>query len=333
MSVKEAATNLVRSALDGTMRFLVLRGLDAFARTDGDIDVLVPRGRGREALKLVSARAAERGWIVAGVRDIGYISQLCLVDLAAEGERDRAVKIDLWDGVSWAAIGADPWGDALLDGLDGGDAVEIVGLVTFLQKMLYAGFLRDRDRERIASAVDATQVAGFVAAHGVPLTAANLQSGRVGRAARWRLRATSSGVVTTGLPFWVVKVIWYKLRFAVVRSSLPGVMFAVTGTAPRRAAAIERCRDILGTSGYPEPVTGAVDAAWSAAAWRKWWAATRGELVLLDAAQVPSTGPLAGAVPLQLSEDNGGRTERDVETVLAGLSEAAVRLSKEAGQP
>lgn len=101
MSFKQAATDLVHEALEEHMDFLVLRGVDDFARDDGDIDVLVPIGCSRQALLRVTERAFDAGWTIPEVRDIGYLTQICLVQRRGEERpfaRSRSTFSTAWLG-------------------------------------------------------------------------------------------------------------------------------------------------------------------------------------------------------------------------------------------
>jgi len=292
MSFKEAATELVREALDGRMRFIVLRGLDGFSHDDGDIDVIVPQSLAIRALSLVGEKASENGWAIAGIGDIGYLSQICLVKRWGDDARHRAVKVDFFNGASWAALGTDPLGRALFDGLEENDEREATGVATLLQKMLYAGYLRDRDRERIAATCAYDQIAAFAGETGLPLTRADLEHGRLSRMARWRLRAASAGASPVGLPVWIAKVIWRKLHFAVVRSTFPGAILMVSGADGDRWPELAgRFQSLLERSGFPKPtiasrtnVNGPAVTSWLLTAWR----ALRGETVLVNHSRTSS---------------------------------------------
>ncbi|QPZ90006.1 hypothetical protein [Thioclava electrotropha] len=335
MSIKQEATGLIHSALDGKMDFLELRGIDEFAREGGDIDVLVPRNRAREALGLVAELAASRGWSVAGWRDIGYITQACLATRETAGAPRQAVKIDLWNGVGWLGMGADPYAVALFHHLETRGPAETIGLVTLLQKLLYPGYLRDRDRQRVLAACSANEIAAFVAANSIPLTSADLERDRLGRLARWRLRAASAGAANAGLPLWLARIAWRRLAFALVPSSLPGMRIVVCGAdEPRRAALAKRFRALCRSSGFHEPVSylqadGAAEAGARRplAAARQVLSAARGEVVLVPIA-VPTPqagGPDRHAKTLHVSLP-GSPTEGsdDLDVLLAAVTKQSL---------
>lgn len=323
MSFKQAATDLVREALDGQMDFLVLRGLDDRAREDGDIDVLVPSGRSGQALLRVSERAVEAGWTVAGAGDIGYLTQICLVQRWGEEGAHRAVKIDFFNGATWAASGADPLGRALFEGLHATLSVaEAIGLATLLQKMLYAGYLRDRDRDRIAAACLPGRIKAFIDATGLPLSGADLDRGRLSRRSQWRMRAASAGVGLAGMPGWGLRVIWSKLHFTLVRSTIPGRILRVTGAdGTRRAAVTERFQSLLEQAGFPSPLAiPNTDMGRVSLTWRRF----RGETVVLQAAFAGSaptnTASLAPVLQVQLPQRDASSGD-DLETVLTAVSQ------------
>lgn len=252
---KEAATDLVRVALGSRIQYLILRGTDEFARVEGDIDVLVPRDFANEALSHVADLAVRDGWSIAGLSDIRYLVQVCLVKQWGAAGQFRAVKIDIWDGSSWAALGSDPFGDALFKELESAEESEIVGLTTLLQKLLYAGFLRDRDRSRIFGACDVNRILAFSTRNSIPLRQVDLQAERLSSLAQWRLRAASAGVTPIGLPVWAVKVVWRTLWFRTFSSAFDGCVIVVAGADDqRRAALVDRFRGLLQQSGMPAPV-------------------------------------------------------------------------------
>lgn len=324
MSFKQAATGLVREALAGEMDFLVLRGMDDFAREDGDIDVLVPRGRSGHALLRVTERALDTGWTVAGVGDIGYLKQICLVQRWGEGRAHCAVKVDFFDGATWAASGADPLGRALFDGLhETLSEAEAIGLATFLQKMLYAGYLRDRDRDRIAAACSSERIMAFIDATDLPLSRADLDRGELSRWSRWRLRAASAGIgLARRMPCWGLRVICRKLYFTIVRSRIPGRIVLVTcADGLRRAATIEQLRSLLKRSGFPSPLVMAdTEIGYPNQAWRRF----RGETVVLHAASAGSVptgaGDLASVLHVHIQQHDAIGGE-DLERVLTALSQ------------
>ncbi|RUT29970.1 hypothetical protein EMQ25_11555 [Arsenicitalea aurantiaca] len=337
MAFKRAAADLVLTALDGQMQYLLLRGLDEFAREGGDIDVLVKRDRAREALTLVAEAAGRGGWAVAGLADIGYLTQICLVQRWGPDGRHKAVKIDLWNGMSWGALGADPLTDALFDNLETQGTADTVGLVTLLQKLLYAGYLRDGDRERVFSVCAPDRIAAFADAHGLPLSEAEIERGRIDRSARWRLRAASAGVNIVGLPAWIVKVVWRALFFTAIPSTFAGEIFRVSGAdAPRRAALFENFHTIMHQSGFPEPFIGPVAAGsvgpLSRGTMRLRGQAFRGKTVLvgdasLDVRGAPARKPglFAKWVNIQLSDvPLSSAKECDLEALLASVSNRAL---------
>lgn len=324
MSFKQAAADLVHEALDGEMDFLILRGMDDFAREDGDIDVLVPRGRSGHALLRVTERALEAGWTVAGVGDIGYLTQICLVQRWGENRAHRAVKVDLFDGATWAASGSDPLGHALFDGLHKTlSEAEAIGLATFLQKMLYAGYLRDRDRDRIAAACASERIMAFIDATRLPMSRVEVDQGHVSRWSRWRLRAASAGIgLARGMPGWGLRVVWRKLYFTLVRSCIPGRILLVTGAdGLRRAAVIEQLRSLLERVGFPSPL---VMADTKIGPVSKAWRRFRCETVVLNAASdelAPThAGGRASVLKVAIQHHDGNGSD-DLERVLSALSQ------------
>lgn len=255
MSFKQATTDLVCTALEKQMDFLILRGVDDFAREDGDIDVLVPIGCSQQAALCVGRRAFDAGWTIAGVLDIGYLTQICLVKRWGKDRVHHAVKIDFFNGMTWGASGQDPLGRALFNGLNGTFSVaEAIGLATLIQKMLYAGYLRERDRARITAHCTPAQIKSFIDSTGLPLSRADLERGRLSLQTKWRMRAASAGVGLAGMLAWSVRVMWAKIHFTFVTSNILGCILRVKGASgPRHAAIISRLHSILESTGFPRP--------------------------------------------------------------------------------
>jgi len=336
VSFKEAATELVREALDGQFEFLVLRGADEFAHQDGDLDVLVPRNQSILALLLVGEEACKAGWRIAAIGDIGYLSQICLVKRCNASGQYRAVKVDFFNGASWAALGDDPLGRAVLDIRKDNGSLEAIGLTTLLQKLLYGGHLRARDRARIAVACDHDRIEAFVTANGLPLTRADLDRGKLSSATRWRLRAASSGVRLAGMPAWIAKVVWRKLHFAVVRSTIQGWVLIVSGAdSDRRAELIARYQLLLERSGFPKlAIETRSDAKGLAFTSRLLtaWRGLRGETVLVNCLHANSGAPGARwcSTALHITlPDRGSYTHDDLDVLLATVSQKALSTLRE----
>lgn len=208
MTFKKDVSSLANEILRSKMPILQLRGCDEHSRPTSDLDILVPRGRQREAALLLSEAAAAKGWGVVGDRNIGYIVQLCLVRPGAVPAEDMSIKIDLWNGISWAAVGSDPLYTPLFENLTEEAETEAVAVATLLQKLLYAGYLRERDRTRVFASVDAERIAAFCQDHKLPLTLTDIERGSLSKSARWRLRAASAGISGIKIIPWGVKAIW-----------------------------------------------------------------------------------------------------------------------------
>jgi hypothetical protein len=313
------------------MEYLVLRGLDEHARADGDIDVLASSGCSGHALFRVAERAVNAGWTVAGVRDIGYLTQICLVQRWGEDKAHRAVKVDFFNGAAWMAVGQDPLGNAIFEGLYKTlSEAEAVGLATLLQKMLYAGYLRDRDRDRIAASCAPERIKKFIDATGLPLSRADLDRGRLSSWSRWHLRAASAGVGLAGIPGWSLRVIWRKLQYTLVRSTIPGQILLITGAdSPRRTAVIARVQSILESAGFPSPPSMPDTETGSL---RLTWRRFRGETVVLQPALTGSTtigtASLAHILQVKIPKRDANLGD-DLETVLAALSQHILETLRE----
>lgn len=323
MSFNKAAIDLVSQALDEQMEFLVLRGVDDFARDGGDIDVLVPSGCSRQALLRVTERAFEAGWTIPEVRDIGYLTQICLVKRWGEKRTHRAVKVDFFNGATWAGSGPDPLGRNLFDGLHKTlSRAEASGLATLLQKMLYAGYLRDRDRDRIAAACPPSRIKTLIDVTGLPVSHADLDRGRLSRRSQWRMRAASADVGVTGLLGWGLRVILRKLHFALVLSTIPGRILRVSGAdEPRRSAVVVQFQSLLEHAGFPSPPSMPDTGTGSL---RLTWRRFRGETVVLQPAltgsPTTSMASLAHILQVKLPKRDANLGD-DLETILVALSQ------------
>jgi hypothetical protein len=199
---------------------------------------------------------------------------------------------------------------------------EAIGLATLLQKMLYAGYLRDRDRDRIEAVCTAEGIMAFIDVTGLPLSFADVKRGRLSRRSQWRMRAASAGVGVAGMPSWSLRVIRIKLQFTFVCSTIPGRILLVTGADEyRRAAVTARFRALLESAGFPSPVAvpdtvmGRLELTWRR---------LRGETVVLQSAssrsRATSTASLARMLQVQIL--TGGRdASDDLETILTVMSQ------------
>lgn len=253
MSIKQDIIGLVRDALSEQVKFLILRGVDDFSRDEGDIDILVPKGYSREALFRVTERALDSGWSVAAVRDIGYLTQVCLVNRFGSNGLYQAVKLDFFNGLSWGSLGDDEIGWALFDNLNVRvTELEAIGIVTFLQKMLYAGYLRARDWDRIAASCSSDLIMAYIRVSGLPLSCVDFRKGSLSALARWRLRAASAKVSLFGMPFWLAQVIFRKVKFMIIASSIPGrVCVIISKDHARREQIKKYYQSLLGSAGFP----------------------------------------------------------------------------------
>lgn len=255
MIVKEDATVLIRAALDNRIPMIVLRGIDEFANTEGDIDILVPRNFANDAMRLVSELAYKENWSVVDVSYIGYISQLCLARKSTQSNRYESIKVDIWNGVSWAAIGKDPFGDAIFKIFEKNGEIEAAALATTLQKFMYAGFFRQRDKKRIFAVYDITRIVQFCVENGIPLTSKDLQNGRLSSIKRWKLRSTSAGVVLNNLAAWAAFAVWRILWFRVFRSKFEGrFIIVLNGSNSRRLSLLDAFQSIVKETGFHSPI-------------------------------------------------------------------------------
>ena len=121
----------------GIYPILLLRGNDAQARIDGDIDFIVPFGKGNDAsMRLIAALRSE-GWRILSFRDIGYLVTFTVVLL--NGVESHAIKVDIFNGLSWRGLGADRSNRTFFDKLElekksDHELIELAAVINFLHK-------------------------------------------------------------------------------------------------------------------------------------------------------------------------------------------------------
>ena len=103
--MKQNVVALIKQTLDKSLPFLLLRGLDANARAEGDIDILVPQGHAVPACQLLAEAARQDGWYVLSFRNIGYLASIVLVCPGNDGP-DSSIKIDYFSGLEWYGVGS-----------------------------------------------------------------------------------------------------------------------------------------------------------------------------------------------------------------------------------
>jgi thymidylate kinase len=232
MKVEVAA--IVEAALAGRVPVRALRGLDADAHPRGDLDYVVPPGQARRASLLVAQAAIVRGWYVLGARDIGYVCSVALCGVGMDG--DWAVKVDFVSGFAWYGMELDgqmanPFSERWRAILHSDVGNQFAGVITFFQKMMGPGSLREIDQRRVEHmGASPTYLHQFSRALALPISLFEIESGSVSSWRRWRLRAASSGL--RGLsqwPRWFVMVAAAHLRFKLGFWSQTGVFIGISG--------------------------------------------------------------------------------------------------------
>lgn len=335
--LKEEAVQLVRHALNGHMENMVLRGVDEFARQGGDIDVIVPHNQARIALLRISEWATLDGWKIIGLRDIGYLAQICLAKRGAGGDYG-AVKIDFFNGASWCALGKDPMAEALFDIRNSIGEPEAIGLATLLQKLLYAGYLRERDWARIAVVCNRDLINAFVAGTRLPLSQTALEIGVLSKCRIWCLRAASAGVHRLhGVPIWLAQVIWRRIYFSFRRSTLPGAAFVVEcSDQDRWKAVVERFQLLFECAGFPEPIIapeGGVSSLGRMQRLLKLLHVVRGNILLTDYDYGERGKPAFSRINSSLVRiglmDEASAVDDDLDTLIANVSEHALKTLRQ----
>ena len=253
---KSALSDIVVRALSPDIDVITLRGTDAYSREGGDIDIVVPAGLAGQAALRIARAAVEAGWAFVGWRDLGYVFQLCLIFPNPEHPKDYAIKIDVSNGLSWRGIGEDRFGDIVFGEQRAGSSVEQLGMIaTFLQKILYPGYLRDRDIQRIRMALDSGTLQRFCNDNGLPIDPLEIVRGRAGPIAKWRMRAASSGVIGgTWIP-WLVNVAWQALRARAAVGTGAGQLVGFAGMdGSGKSTLANRFSDAVSRSEFAVPI-------------------------------------------------------------------------------
>lgn len=255
MTVKDEVAAWISNALAPHLPVLVVRGADEAARDGGDIDLVVPLGLSRRATVLIAERANLEGWAVVGFRTIGYIEQLCLIRYPATCCADAAIKIDVWNGLSWQSLGQDVLGNAVRKLVAAGEKDRAAAIATWFQKMLYAGYLRPRDRERIFSAVDVDGIANTCSACALPVSQVEIEDGRISRIVRWRLRAASAGVGGWRLLPWFMHAALVALQFQLRLGTSGGQVVGVAGMdGSGKSTVVDRFCCAIEASEFTRPI-------------------------------------------------------------------------------
>lgn len=218
--MKQAIIDKADKALKGIYPIILLRGNDAQARIDGDIDFLVPFGKSNDAtLRLIDTLRSE-GWRVLSYRDIGYLTTFTVVNLV--GVNSHSIKIDVFNGLSWRGLGNDRsnhsfFEDLLLEKNSEQDLINLVATINFLHKSMYAGRLSERDILRLDCDWPTVKKVSDRLGWGVSECSFPGGPGTIGK---WGLRFRSANI-TTGLS----AVTWFFKLLKMAVSSRLGIGF------------------------------------------------------------------------------------------------------------
>ena len=227
MKFKYDVNKLIQRSLEDKVDYILLRGADEHSRDGGDIDVLVPKGYGKKALKLFADSAVDNGIFVVTVLDIGYISQICIAKIDSENKNYLSLKIDFFDGLGWLSIGTDRIGNAVFK-LNNKNPQHARAIVTYFQKLLYTGKLRHRDFNRVSSIFSNDILINFFADYKISEELmVSLPESKLSMINLWRLRLLSIGITIQNSPLLIIKTLLWKLKYSIIKSSLSGVVFCI----------------------------------------------------------------------------------------------------------
>lgn len=257
---KVALGELAMRALTPEIPVKVLRGLDDHSRAGGDIDFIVPPGLSIRACQVVADVACENGWLVAGFRDIGYVSSVTFVKLS-DAVKDDAVKLDFINGFDWYAVGTyaqitNPF-SGLWDSIhQEWDDSRIAGALTFFQKIMASGSVSPKEWNRVeGTGADSTYLAGVASKLDFPITLAEIEACKVSSLRKWLLRAASGGV-RSPYPalFWFMRSAFAHLRFKLGVGTRMGLVIGVSGLdGSGKSTLIKRFIDTYHKAGGDKP--------------------------------------------------------------------------------
>jgi thymidylate kinase len=255
MITKRKIADFALSALDQKIEAILLRGTDDNSRLGGDIDIVVPAGQAAKAAVCIGEAAVSVGWSVVGFRHLGYVAQICLLIPNPAGIDDTAIKIDLSDGLAWYALGNDLIGEAIFRlQSEGTSEAQAAGLATFFQKMLYPGFLRDRDKSRIFAAIDPEEINTFCVKNNLPVSMTEIEAGLLKKKTRWQLRAVSANARGISMLPWVLMAVWSALRARLGVRTGGGQIIGVSGMdGSGKSTLVDRFVRALTIAEFTEP--------------------------------------------------------------------------------
>lgn len=204
---KQALAMLAYTALAGKIPMQVLRGLGDPEREDGDIDFIVPPGAAIQACLVVAQEAQRNNWHLVSIRNLKYVCTIVLVKPHAS-EKDEAVKLDFIDGLAWRGFAgkgsfANPFSPEWDSIHEGWTSTGITGALTFLQKIMSAGSVSEKEWARIAaSGTDVDYLANIASEFNLPLSRTQIEERKLSGFAKWKLRAKACGVTNPVTALW-----------------------------------------------------------------------------------------------------------------------------------
>lgn len=230
--LKHDIYKIVTDALFDNIKFLELRGFDSLARKDGDLDFLVPVGFSVKACLLVAKEAIRLGWFLTGFKNIGYISQIVLVRPAAKNA-DDAIKIDFFDGVSWYGVGDCDASFLMFEMIERGEISSDVasGIVCFIQKLMYAGKISNRDLLRIKNyGITENNIVYIGRVLGFNFKSEWLDEFKISKLEQWRLRIESHGAINiSNFVKWIFSVVARHFKFKSGIKTGGGLILGLSG--------------------------------------------------------------------------------------------------------
>ncbi len=257
---KQELAKITKLALANQIPVYVLRGLDAYSREGGDIDLIVPPGSAVRACWLAAQAAVAEGWCLAGFRNIGYMSSITLMK-PSENENDEAIKLDFISGFAWYGIGgldalADPFGETWRAIHRDWADHRIAGALTFFQKIMASGSVSGKEWDRICgTGVDSAYLASLARELNLPITSEEIGARRMTAPRKWRLRAASGEVNgSVSALVWFLRTAFAHAKFKLGTGTGFGLTLGVSGLdGSGKSTLVDRLIKAYRTAGCAEP--------------------------------------------------------------------------------
>lgn len=177
---------------------IIARGIDAASNKKSDIDVQVNHGCADYACLAFAEIIEEKGWIVINYRRLDYLSSITISK--SKAPQENSLKIDFFNGLGWYGIQKKIPKIFLLDEYENNT---MQSAITLAHKISYAGFLSNKDIERIGDLDEAIKLLNLDK-YGVHKEMIN---GKIPFLLKWKVRFILSNYDFKSLPLWILLVL------------------------------------------------------------------------------------------------------------------------------